>query len=215
MKGLKMLFASSRKARIEAERKEELNYRVKLAEVRRQAEHMKRETERARGEAYRLEVSGDHEGAVSKALEAANSEKAYKAAVSTILRCESMHAQAKTQRSLTNLLSDCEAVSLSVMGQVDTEDAVRVQTRLQQTAAEMEQAQESMAAFQESFDPLADSPVTSSVGEDVLAAIMAERAPAPEALPAEPQPEKAEKAEAGDKDDEWLREKRRQIAEIA
>ena len=212
MKGLKMLFASGRKARMEVERKEELSYRVKLAEVRRQAEHMKRENERARGEAYRLEVAGDHEGAVSKALEAANSEKAYKTAVSTILRCESMHAQAKTQRSLTNLLSDCEAVSLSVMGQVDTEDAVKVQTRLQQTAAEMEQAQESMAAFQESFDPMADSPVTSSAGEDALAAILAERAPA--AAP-EPLPEKAEKAESAEKDDEWLREKRRQIAEMA
>ena len=47
---------------------------------------MRREVDRCRDEACRLELSGDHAAAVSKAAEAANGEKAYQAAQSTLRR---------------------------------------------------------------------------------------------------------------------------------
>lgn len=205
----------------------ELNYRIALSEVRRQATAMRKEVDRCRNEAYRLEVSGNHAAAVSKAAEAANSQKAYEAAQSTLQRCESMHAQAKSQRLLTNLLAVCESMSAQVIDQVDTNSALRIQTRLQQTTAQMEEVQEGMTAFQEGFEPNAEPSLRTTAGEDALADIMAERAaravPAePAALPAEPAPVTVEPAQApilADDDlathAEWVREKRRQLADIA
>ena len=213
-----------RRSSREADQQKELNYRIALSEVRRQASAMRKEAERCRNEAYRLEVGGNHAAAVSKAAEAANSQKAYEAAQSTLQRCESMHAQARSQKLLTNLMAVCESMSANVMDQIDTTEAMRVQTRLAQTTAAMEEAQEGMAAFQEGFEPNAEPALRVAAGEDALAEIMAERAPReavaePAALPVEPAAQTAEPA--ADRDGElisqaeWLREKRRQLADIA
>lgn len=218
MKLFDKLFRRSGK---DSDQQAELNYRIALAEVRRQAAAMRREVERCRNEAYRLEMSGNHPAAVSKAAEAANSEKAWQAAQSTLQRCESMHAQARSQKLLTNLLTVCESMSANVMEQVDTTGAMRIQTRLQQTTAAMEEAQEGMAAFQEGFEPNAEPALRIAAGEDALAEILAQRAAleagsgAPE-LPAEaaPAPEPVED-EALRTHADWLREKRRELADIA
>jgi len=207
------------------EQQSELNFRITLSEVRRQATAMRKEVERCRNEAYRLEMSGNHAAAVSKAAEAANSQKAYEAAQNALQRCESMHAQAKSQKLLTNLLSTCETMSEMVIDQVDTDEALRIQTRLQQTTAQMEEVQEGMAAFQEGFEPNAEPALRMAAGEDALADIIAERAARetpvePIALPAEPadrEPAPVPLAEDADlaTHAEWVREKRRQLADIA
>lgn len=208
-----------------AEQQDELRYRIALSEVRRQASALRKEAERCRNEAYRLEIGGNHAAAVSKAAEAANTEKAYEAAQSTLQRCESMHAQARNQKMLTDLMAVCEDMSSKVMKQIDTVGAMRIQSRLQQTTAAMEEAQEDMAAFQEGFDPNAEPTLRVAAGEDALAAIMAERAvqTPPPALSTEPVQAPAETAEAAPVPEdgealaraEWLKEKRRQLAEIA
>ena len=221
MKFFERLFRRSRR---KSDQQSELNYRIALSEVRRQATAMGREVERCRNEAYRLEMSGNHAAAVSKAAEAANNQKAYEAAQSTLQRCQTMHAQARSQKMLTNLLTVCESMSANVMDQVDTNAALRIQTRLQQTTAAMEEAQEGMAAFQEGFEPNAEPALRVAAGEDALAEIMAERAareavstqPEPPALPAEAV---EAPADASDEDiaarAEWLRQKRRELADIA
>ena len=213
-----------RRRKRSSEQQTELNYRIALSEVRRQATAMRREVERCRNEAYRLEMDGNHAAAVSKAAEAANSQKAYEAAQSTLQRCESMHAQAKSQRLLTNLLSVCESMSANVLEQVDTNGALRIQTRLQQTTAQMEEVQEGMAAFQEGFEPNTEPALRTAAGEDALADSMAERAVKTDPVVpiADPGPAIEDHASMPIPTDEdlsthaeWVREKRRQLADIA
>ena len=211
---MKLLDRLFRRSGRRADQQDELDYRMALSEVRRQAAAMHREVERCRSEAYRLEMSGDHAAAVSKAAEAANSEKAYEAAQSTLRRCESMRAQARSQKMLTDLLTVCEQMSTSVMRQIDTGDALRVQALLQQTTVAMEEAQEGMTAFQEGFEPNAEPALRIAAGEEALAGIMAERAARAEP----PSPPTGEQIAAADADSasrtEWLREKRRELADI-
>ena len=176
----------------ETERQEEIQYRVRMADVKRQAEKMRRDAAAARSEAYRLEQNGEHTAAVSKAMEAANNEKAYKAAMETLRRCETMHAQAKTQNGLMKLLTECENVSRTVIGQIDTEGVAKAQEKLQQTSVIMEQVQDSMQAFQDGFDPLMAEDGYNLTGEQELAAILKEK----EDEKAEVQRQEAAEAEA-------------------
>lgn len=205
-----------RRMKREEERKEEINYRVKLADVKRQAQRMKANTEKAKNEACRLEISGDHAAAVSKALEAANNEKAYQAALETLRRCENMHAQAKTQKNLMNLLVDCESVSKKVIDQIDTKGAAKAQERLQQTNILMEQVQQGMQEFQEGFEPIGEELINIS-GEEELAAIMAANTQILETS-AESMPEKTKAENEKPKDLEerarWLADRRKELVEI-
>ena len=208
-----------RRSKLNKDQQAEMDYRVALSEVRRQAATMQKEVDRCRNEAYRLEISGNHAAAVSKAAEAANSEKAYEAALNTLHRCESMHAQARNQKILTNLMTACENMSENLINQVDMDGALRLQTKLQQTNAVMEEVQESMTAFQEGFEPNTAPALRMAAGEDALAEIMATRAvQEAEVLP----PAEAAEMPAGASEDidmashaEWLREKRRELADIA
>ena len=202
------------RAEAEAQRREEFEYRTKMSEIRRMASQMQRSTERARAEAYRLEMSGDHAAALSKANDAANSEKAYKTAIDTLMRCESMHAQAKTQKALTDLLTSCEEVSMGVVESIDTETAVSAQVRLQQANVAMDQLQQEMAAVQEGFMPVEENDICISAGEEALAAIMAEYAPVP-VPPVLVAP--AAETEAPDKSaiEERMTERRKLLAELA
>ena len=218
--------------RAENEYREELNYRTGLAGLRRQAEAMRRDAERARAEAHRLEVSGEHAAAVSKAIQAANSEKAYNTAIRTMLNCENTHSQAKTQKALVDLLNGCEAISRNVLADVDAHKAIQAQARLTQTATLMEEAKENMAAFQEGFAMAEHGAGGISAGEAALAEIMAAYEPAPaSALPvqnvepadvvveASQQDAIAEPEEHGEDDgishEEWLAKKRMELSAMA
>ena len=58
---MKLLDRLFRRSGRRADQQDELDYRMALSEVRRQAAAMRREVERCRSEAYRLEMSGDRE----------------------------------------------------------------------------------------------------------------------------------------------------------
>jgi len=209
---------------VEDGRREELEHRLEMAELRRKADRMRRDAERARSEAYHLELKGDHAAAVSKAALASSKDKTYRTAVQAMLTCESTYAQAKSQMELTQLLEGCNDISRDVLDTVDVERTLRAQTRLTQTTAEMEEAQESMAAVQEGFDPSVDAAVRTAAGEDALAEIMAAHAAQAQPQAAEgaqaaaPLPGTAEPAQPdGDAIEraEWLSQKRKALAEIA
>lgn len=199
-----------------ADRKTEVQYRLQLAELRRQAERMKRDTQQTRKEAFKLESEGRHNEALSKASVAVHQENAYQRAFQTMLRCETMHAQAKTQKALTDLMNGCKDISAAVMKQVDTESALKAQAHLEKTSMAMEQVQENMLVFQEGFEPDVPSGERLAAGEEALAAIMLEHAPVP-VQPDESVGMQAEpaRAEAGAQDrSEWLVQRRQQLSEL-
>lgn len=206
-----------RRMKQEEKRKEEINYRVKVADVKRQAQKMKNCTEKAKTEACRLEMNGDHAAAVSKALEAANSEKAYQTALETLRRCENMHAQARTQNDLTDLLKDCESVSKKVIDQIDIKGATIAKEKLQQTNVLMEQMQQSMLEFQDGFDPAGEELFDLS-GEEELAAIMASCSQDVEPAQSDLMQENPETENKGQNELEeralWLAARRKELAEI-
>ena len=201
-KGVLPFFANRERAEAEARRRDEYEYRTEMFQIRRQATQMQRNTEKARAEAYRLEVSGDHAGALSKANDAINNEKAYKTAMDTMARCNSMHAQAQIQRNLTDLLTKCEKVSRAVVQGIDTEGAMSAQIRLQEANDALELAHQEMTAIQEGYVPEDGSDICSSASEQALADIMASHAPKTAAQPvcelpgAESEPAAAETPQA-------------------
>lgn len=200
-----------------AERRYELNYRMELADLRRKAEHLKRDAQQCREEAHQLQVSGEHISAVSKASMAMNHEKGYQTYLRMIRQCETMYAQSKTQKALMDLMKGCQDVSTAVIKQVDTEGVIKAQERLQQTSIQMDQLQESMRIFQEGFEPDADPSVREIAGEEALAAIMAEYEQKP-AAPAGVREEIIEDAPETDTaelvSDEWAQQKRLELQEL-
>ena len=156
-----------------AERRYELNYRMELADLRRKAEHLKRDAQQCRKKHINCKFPGTHFGSI-KASMAMNHEKGYQTYLRMIRQCETMYAQSKTQKALMDLMKGCQDVSTAVIKQVDTEGVIKAQERLQQTSIQMDQLQESMRIFQEGFEPDADPSVREIAGEEALAAIMAE-----------------------------------------
>ena len=134
------------RSRAEAQRREDMNFRLKVAELKRHAATIRKEADRTKAEAIALERGGDHSRAVAKASAAANQEKSYRTALNTISTCESMHAQAKTQNALKQLMISCKDMSLAVTREADMEGAIKAQTQLQQAAVRLEESQEAMAA---------------------------------------------------------------------
>ena len=164
------------RTRAEVQRREEMNFRLKIAELKRHADTIHKEAERTKAEAIRLERSGDHGRAVAKASAAANQEKSYNTALNTISTCESMHTQAKTQNALKQLMITCRDLSLAVTNEADMEGAIKAQTQLQEAAVRLEESQEAMTAFQEGFDVSTDPQLRNEAGEEALAQIMQEQA---------------------------------------
>lgn len=221
-----------RNSRVKAEQRDELEYRINLADLRRRTKLLQQTAERASKTAYDLEVSGKHAEAVAKATEAVNARKAYEIAQRTMVSCESTHAQAKTQQTFTELMNGCERISKDVLKQVDMDAAIKSQARMTRMATVIDEVQESMVTFQESFITGGDPSSHAIVGEEALAEIMAANTPdyrvsetlAQETLPGseEAQNVRAQVEEAVEEMDgqaamehmEWLNQKRRELAEI-
>ena len=201
------------RSRAEAQRREEMNFRLKMAELKRHAAAIRKEADRTKAEAVQLERSGDHSRAVAKAAAAANQEKSYRTALNTISACESMHAQAKTQNALKQLMISCRDMSLAVTREADMEGAVKAQTQLQQAAVRLEESQEAMAAFQEGFDADADPQLRNEAGEAALAKILREQAEKDkQPLPA--LPDEAQAAPQDEAHQQWVAQRRQMLTEM-
>ena len=141
MKKVKKMVGIRTKAEIE--RDNEMDYRTKKSKARRQIETIRREMERLKLEACDHEKHGEHEKAVSKALQAANKQKMLVSANKQLQKCTDLHDMAKTQQTMTDILETCRDLSNGIVDLADMEEALKVQ-------AENEEAEEPEEAYQES-----------------------------------------------------------------
>ena len=196
------------------QRDTEMSFRLKSAELKRRAAMIGREADRSKAEAVRLEKSGDHAGALAKSCAALNQEKSYRMALTTISNCENLHAQAKAQNALKQLMLACRDISLEVTGEADMEGAVRAQSQMQEAVLRMDESQEAMSAFQQGFDLDADPGQRSEAAEMALAQILREQAGRERAEAAAPiVPAPAAPAEEPARR-EWIDARRRLISEM-
>lgn len=196
MKFFSRLFRIFRRNRMEEDRRKEMNYRMKAADARRRAETMKRASERAAAEALRLQAAGDHNGAVSKALEARNGEQQYQSALARVRACESLYEQFKTNKDMIGLMDACNKMTQEVTGQVDTNEIVKVQQEFQNANVVLDTMQDTLSILQEGFEPAVDPAVRNAEGEAALAALLASAQPEKAPVKEEPaeMPAAAEKA---------------------
>lgn len=200
--------------RAEAQRKAEMEFRLKMAGLKRNAAAIRKEADRTKAEAISLEKSGDHSRAVAKAAAAANQEKSYHTALNTISMCENIHDQAKTQNALKQLMISCKDMSATVTGEADIDGAIKAQTQLQDAAARLEASQEAMAAFQEGFDLDTDPQVRNEVGEAALAKILEENAKKEQQVTAEPAKEETPSETTTANHQQWVADRRKTLSEL-
>lgn len=206
----------SRQSVAESERKKEMEYRLQIAELKRDAASIKKEAERCKLEAIRLETAGEHSSAVSMAATAANQERNYVSAMNTIRTCESLHTQAKTQNALKKMMRSCTALSETVRTEVDVEGIVKAQTEMQRATYMLEQSREAFEAVQEGFEADDSIHVRNDAGEAALAQIMSEMVQEEQSKVVHQEETNNQKDETPKTDEqtEWIKERHKTLAEM-
>lgn len=202
-----------RRRSVQKQRRIELEFNRKMAELNRQAISMKRRSDGLKAEAVKLEQSGNHKGAVAAAAAAAHQEKSYVAALNTMQTCKNMHAQVKSQKALKELIRSCADMARSVSSNADMEDMITVQNDFAQTMEELEQARDALEAAQEGFTAETEAEVRNEAGERALAQIMGQMVPAAEPAVLEEPAYLAVPEDAGPQKD-WADERRRILADL-
>jgi len=207
---------NSHQSNAETERKKEMEYRLQIAELKRDAAFIKKEAERCKMEAIRLETAGEHASAVSMAATAANQERNYASAMNTIRTCESLHAQAKTQNALKKMMRSCTVLSETVRAEVDVEGIIKAQTEMQRAMDTLEQSREALEAVQEGFDTDEAYHVRDEAGEEALARIMTEIAPIEQTKPIQEAEKNTQEKDTvkTNGQTEWIKERQRMLAEM-
>lgn len=206
-----------RRRSLQKQRRIELEFNRKMAELNRQAISMKRQSDHLKAEAIRHEQNGDHKSAVAAAAAAVHQEKSYISAMNTMQTCRNMHAQVKSQKALKELIGACAEMARSVSRDAAMEDMIVVQNEFAQTMEELEQTRDALEAVQEGFTADTEAEVRNEAGERALAQIMGQLAPAnePAALEAPMPMTVADEAEAAEQQKEWADERRRILADLA
>ena len=171
------IFSFFRRRALQKQRRAETEFNRQMAELTRQSGAIKRQCERLKAEALSHEQSGDHKQAVAAAAAAANQEKIYISAMNTMQTCRNMHAQAKSQKALKELISACAAMAHSVSRDADVAGMIAAQNDFTQTMEELEQSCNALEAVQEGFNTDTDVQVRDEAGEQALAQILADAAP--------------------------------------
>lgn len=172
------IFSFFHRRSLQKQRRAEMEFNRQMAELNRQASAIKRQSERLKAEAVHFEQAGDHKRAVTAAAAAVHQEKSYLSALNTIQTCKNMHAQAKSQKALKELISSCAAMARAVSRDADVAGMIAVQNDFAQTMEELEQSREALEAAQEGFNVETEVQVRNEAGEQALAQIMGEAAPA-------------------------------------
>ena len=202
---------------LQKQRRIELEFNRKMAELNRQAISMKRRSDHLKAEAVRHEQNGDHKSAVTAAAAAVHQEKSYISAMSTMQTCRNMHAQIKSQKALKELIGACAEMARSVSRDAAMDDLIVVQNDFAQTMEELEQTRDVLEAVQEGFTADTEAEVRNEAGERALAQIMSQLAPANETAALEaPMPMTvADEAQEAEQQKEWADERRRILADLA
>lgn len=205
-----------RRRSLQKQRRIELEFNRKMAELNRQAISMKRRSDHLKSEAVRYEQNGDHKSAVAAAAAAVHQEKSYISAMNTMQTCRNMHAQVKSQKALKELIGTCAEIARSVSRDAAMDDLIAVQNDFAQTMEELEQTRDALEAVQEGFTADTEAEVRNEAGERALAQIMSQLAPAnePAALEAPLPMTVADEAQEAEQQKEWADERRRILADL-
>lgn len=194
------------------QRQAEVEFNRHMAELNREAFGIKRQSEKLKAEAIRLENSGDHQGAMAAALAAKQQEKSYQSAQSTIQTCKTMHVQVKSQKAMEALLRHSSEMARRVRIDANAEKFFKIQSDFSQARDELKEASESLEAVQEGFNTDTEAQVRNEAGEKALAQIMEERtsaqAEAPAVLPV------PEQTSTDDQHKAWADDRRKLLAEM-
>lgn len=163
----------------------EVNYRMSMAKLRRDAASLKSQADAAGKEALRLEQQGDHSQALIKAMQCENLKKNYALAMKSISQNEAMHIKAKTQTMMIDVMEACRDMSHTVLAEADLPRALKAQEDLQKASILMDENMQAIDAFQQGFDLNANSEEINQAGEDALRALMQEEIAAQEKKAAE------------------------------
>ena len=217
-KKISRFFSASRRSE-NARRQKEIDDRIELASIRRQAMTIRRQADQFRLEAISLEKGGDHARAVAKAATAANLEKTYETAVKQITNIERIIAQTKTTVAMKELLESINRMTESAITAGNVDDVIQAQAKLQQNEERLKVIQASMDDLQEGFDQDTDPAQRNEAGEEALRRIMQEQETEekeqaiaePAQATALPEPEKDKEKAAHT---EWVNERRKQLNEL-
>ena len=204
------------RSKAEIERDNEMDYRTKKSKARRQIETIRRDMERLKLEAYDHEKHGEHEKAVSKALQAANKQKMLVRANVQLQKCTELHDMAKTQQTMTDILETCRDLSNGIVNLADMEEALKVQAENEEALACLEDTGEQMEMYAEGITADLMPEVRNVAGEAALAEIMAcqeQVEPIRNELP-EIRPETIRNAQT-EEDAAWIQSRRENLRTLA
>ncbi len=173
MKSLRKMLGIKTEA--EKEREKEMNYRMKVAQARRKANTVRRKMEQDKLQAVELEKNGEHEKAVSLALQVSKKNKVVTTADNQIQQCADIHEMAKTQRAMKEIMDTCQELTAGIIDLAGMEDAMKSQAENEQAMAQLIDAREQMEMFVEGIEDGTDQEVRTAEGEAALAALMAEQ----------------------------------------
>lgn len=189
----------------EKEREKEMAYRMKVAQARRQANAMRRKMEQDRQQALEYEKNGEHEKAVSMALQAAKSSKVVVSADNQIQQCADIHEMAKTQKVMKNIMDTCQELSTGIIELADMEGTMKSQADNEEAMAQLIDTREQMEMFVEGIEDGVTRETRTAEGEAALAALLAEQQAQPEPAAKVKLPEIRTIEEREDKvDPDWL-----------
>ncbi len=210
------IFDLFRRYNRQKQRRIEMEFSRKMAELTRNASAFKRQADRLKTEAVQLERAGDHRRAVSAAASAAQQEKSYQSALNTIQNCKNVHVQVKSQKAMKELIASCASMARSVSADADPADYIEAQNDFTRTMEELEQSRDALEAAQESFTMGAQEQIRNEAGEQALAQIMEQLTP--KEAPARIEPSAAlpelEQDPKIAQHKEWADDRRRILAEM-
>ncbi len=203
--------------RTEAEkaREKEMAYRMKVAQARRQTNGIRRKSEDARRLAIEYEKNGEHEKAVSAALQAQKSSKVAAAADNQIQQCTDIHEMAKTQKAMKEIMDTCKDLSVGIIELADMEGAMTSQAENEEAMTQLVDTREQMEMFIEGIEDGVTREVRNTEGEAALAALLAEQ-PEQEPAPKAKLPEiKTVEERTETEESDWLAERRETLKALS
>lgn len=160
----------------EKEREKEMAYRMKVAQARRQTNGIRRKSEDARRQAIEYEKNGEHEKAVSAALQAKKSSKVAAAADNQIQQCVDIHDMASTQKAMKEIMDTCKNLSIGIIELADMEGAMTSQADNEEAMTQLIDTREQMEMFIEGIEEGSSREVRNAEGEAALAALLGDQA---------------------------------------
>ena len=163
------------KTAAEKEREKEMNYRMNVAKARRKADAVRHRMHQDKLQAVEYEKNGEHEKAVSLALQVAKNGKVVATADNQIQHCTDIHEMARTQKAMKEIMDTCHQLSNGIIELADMEGAMKSQAENEEAMARLIDTREQMEMFVEGIEDGQAAEVRNAEGEAALNALLAEQ----------------------------------------